>query len=138
MLRPGHNNLPSIPLVTKVARHPFVKVDLIELYNLAVAATRKTNSPSNRRAIVAKVLLLLSVGVWFGCSALYEHYNRTRPNIENRVGRVLVQNNHGHHVYLNAPEYYGPILLGITAVTLFLAGSLVDPERRLWRWRALR
>jgi hypothetical protein len=104
-----------------------------------VAATRKTNGPSNRREIVTKVLLLLSVGVWFGCLALYEHYNRTRPTIENRVGgRVFVQNNHGHQVYLTAPEYYGPILLGITAVTLFLTGSLVDPERRLWRWRALR
>lgn len=91
------------------------------------------------RAIVAKLLLLLSVGVWFGCSALYEHYNWTRPTVENRAeGRVFVQNNHGHHVYLTASEYYGPIVLGITAVALFLTGSLVDPKRRIWRWRAWR
>jgi hypothetical protein len=97
-----------------------------------MAATRETNGPSNRRAIVAKILLFLSVGVWFGCSALYEHYNWTRPTIENRAeGRVFVQNNHGHQVYLTAPEYYGPILLGIAAVTMWVAGSLVDPERRL-------
>jgi len=83
--------------------------------------------------------MCLAILLWFGCGALYEHYNQTRPAIENRTkGRVYVQNNHGHHAYLTAQEYYAPIVLGIVAGALFLTGAFIDPERRLWRWRARR
>jgi hypothetical protein len=82
----------------------------------------------------------LGVLVWFGCIGLFERYSYTRPTVENRAeGRVYVQNNHGHYTYLTAHEHFLLIFLGVAALALFLTGSLVDPEHRMWqRWRALR
>ena len=91
------------------------------------------------REIVARILLYSALLVWFSSMFLFEHYSYTRPTIENQAeGRIYVQNNHGYYAYLTAKEHYFLMSLMISAGVLFLSGSLVDPERRMWKWSALR
>jgi len=91
------------------------------------------------REIMARVLLYSALLVWFSSMFLFEHYSYTRPAIENQAeGRIYVQNNHGYYTYLTAKEHYLLVLLMVSAGVLFLSGSLLYPERRMWKWRALR
>lgn len=95
-------------------------------YNLAV----------NRREIAARILLCSGLGAWFGFIGLFERYSYTRPTVKSpAVGRTYQQNNHGHYTYLTAEEHFRLNALQVVAAVLFLTGSLVDPERRMWRWR---
>ncbi len=106
-------------------------------YNPKVDTRRIKMRVPKLREIVARVLLYSAILVWLGCSFLFEHYSRTRPTVANRAeGRVYAQNDHGYHTYLTAKEHYLVMALMVTAGGLALTGSLVDPERRMWQWRA--
>jgi hypothetical protein len=88
------------------------------------------------RELVARVLVYLSLVVWFGFIGLFEHYNYTRPTISNRSeGRVHGQNNHGHVAYLTSQEESRLELLEFSAPAIFIVGGLIDPKRRMFQWR---
>jgi hypothetical protein len=74
--------------------------------------------------------------IWFGFIGLFEQYSYTRPiTPKENEGRVYQQNNHGHITYLTAQEQLRLQLLEFSAPVLFIAGLLIDPHRKMWRWR---
>jgi hypothetical protein len=76
--------------------------------------------------IVGRLLGLSGLAVWFFYIGLLTHYDGTRPLVPNvAAGRVIVQNTHGHYVYLTAEERSRLTDLEILAVILFVTGFLM-------------
>ena len=101
-----------------------------------VDTAKKPTTARRLREIIARILLYSSLALWFSFIGLFEHYSQTRPTVENpEEGRNYRQNNHGYYTYLTEEEHSRLTILEIVAPVLFLSGSLVDPERRMWRWR---
>jgi hypothetical protein len=99
-------------------------------------AAKKPRAERSFRVMIARILLYSSLALWLSFIGLFEHYSQTRPTVENlSEGRTYKQNNHGYYTYLTSGEHSRLRILGIVAPVLFLVGSLVDPERRMWRWR---
>jgi len=88
---------------------------------------------------VGKLLAFSAVAIWFSYILLWTHYDNTRARVPDvAAGRVIVQNTHGHRVYLTAEEHSRLDYLEIAAVVLFLAGFLIigffaDGEFRITR-----
>jgi hypothetical protein len=87
--------------------------------------------------IVSRVLAVSALVVWIFHILLSLQYNATRPQSPDaESGRVIVQNQHGHYVYLTPAEQKRLTGTDILAVGLFLAGMLTVglfdgfPERR--------
>ena len=96
----------------------------------------KTGNGHRSRHVTARILIYLSLALWLSFIGLFERYSYTRPTVQNPTeGRTYQQNNHGYYTYLNDGEHFRLTVLEIAAPVLFLTGSLVDPERRIWRWR---
>jgi hypothetical protein len=79
--------------------------------------------------IVARLLGFSGLAVWFTYIGLWTHYDSTRPRVPDvATGRVIVQNTHGHYVYLTAEERTRltdlEIVAAILVVTSFLMGAL--------------
>jgi|SRR5690348_6109963 hypothetical protein len=90
----------------------------------------------HRGEVAARVLAYSGVILWFTFIALFEYFSYTRPVTRDPVhGRIYEQNNHGRYTYLTAREHEALVGLPIAAFALFISGSLVDPEKRIWRWR---
>jgi hypothetical protein len=88
------------------------------------------------RLILSKIILCLSLVVWFGFAGLFEHYCHTRPTVPNLdEGRTYEENQHGYYFYLTKEEHSRLMTLMIAAPVLFAAGALIDPVRRWWPGR---
>jgi hypothetical protein len=80
-----------------------------------------------RRRIIALTLSAGGVLLWFFCSALCLHYDRSRSNIADaQSGRVSALTNHGHVVYVTLTERNSLIFLAVSAGLLFVSGYLLD------------
>ena len=89
----------------------------------------------HRRETAARILVYTAVILWFAFIALFERYSYTRPSAQNvETGRVYEHNNHGHITYLTAREHDVLIGMQIGAFVIFISGTLVEPEKRIWRW----
>jgi hypothetical protein len=76
--------------------------------------------------IVGRLLGVFGLAVWFFFIGLSTHYDRTRPLVPNvAAGRVIVQNTHGHYVYLTGEESNRLTDLEILAVILFVTGFVI-------------
>jgi hypothetical protein len=83
--------------------------------------------------IVWKVLAFSGVAIWLFYIGLWTYYDSTRPRLPDvATGRVVVQNTHGHYVYLTAEESSRlrdlEILAGILFLTGFLIGGLFSQD----------
>lgn len=84
-----------------------------------------------RRRILALTLSVGGVLLWFFCSALHLHYDRTRSNIADaQSGTVYALTNHGHTVYVTFMERNSLLFLAVSAVLLFVSGYLLDRNVR--------
>ena len=76
--------------------------------------------------IVGRVLAFSGVAIWFSYIWLWTHYDSTRPRLPDvAAGRVIVQNTHGHYVYLTGEESNRLTDLEILAVILFVTGFVI-------------
>ncbi len=76
--------------------------------------------------IVGRVLAFSGVAIWFSYIWLWTHYDSTRPRLPDlAAGRVIVQNTHGHYVYLTAAEEDRLRNIEILAGCLFITGFLI-------------
>ena len=81
-----------------------------------------------RRKFWIAVQYLTGVGAlltWFGYIAVFEHFDATRPIYPSGVkGAVILQNNHGHYVYLTGREQAELLFLQRTSIGFALAATL--------------
>jgi hypothetical protein len=76
--------------------------------------------------IVSRLLLFSALAVWLAYIGLWLHYDSTRPGQPDvAAGRILVQNTHGHYVYLTPEESTRLTDLEILAAILFVSGFLI-------------
>ena len=95
-----------------------------------------TPDTHHRREAIARVLVYSALLLWLAFIALFERYSYTRPvRRDPQTGRIYEQNNHGRNTYLTAREHDALLAMQLGAFVLFISGSLVDPELRLWRRR---
>jgi len=79
--------------------------------------------------------LCVTAVAWFGSTALWMHYDATRPTRpDDSTGRVYAQNTHGSIVYLNKAEEATVTVLmwtaGMSAVIAIGIDASVNPFRR--------
>ena len=87
---------------------------------------------NENRALIAQTLVLFSVLMWLGSVSVLHYYSYTRPRLPDASkGRIFVQNDRGYKTYLTGNEKYILYLLEFVAPSLFLAGTLLYPKRRI-------
>ena len=76
--------------------------------------------------IVGRLLGFSGLAIWLSYILLVIHYDATRPQRPDvAAGRVIVQNTHGHYVYLTSEEKTRLINIEILAGSLFITGFLI-------------
>ena len=83
--------------------------------------------------IVGRLLGFSGLAVWLSYILLVIHYDATRPQtLDVAAGRTIVQNTHGHYVYLTAVESSRltdlEILAAVLVVTSVLIGVLFSQD----------